>query len=93
MVDTVKLRNYGSTALHVTYVANGSLIMAASNRIKLWDIAAAGAVHLSAGGKLTDWAGKDVFPYDIANYAGGRVEFIASNHTVHKYMLELLNCD
>jgi myo-inositol-1(or 4)-monophosphatase len=91
MVDSVKFRNYGSTALHISYVANGSLIAAASNRIKFWDIAAAGAVHVFAGGTLTDWHGRDIFPFDIQAYRGGKVHFLASNKTVHNEILDLLN--
>ncbi|WP_186804712.1 inositol monophosphatase family protein [Limihaloglobus sulfuriphilus] len=90
MVDSIKLRNYGSTALHISYVANGSLIAAASNRIKFWDIAAAGAVHVFAGGTLTDWHNRDIFPFDIQAYQAQKVQFIASNKSVHTDMLALL---
>lgn len=73
-----KLRMLGSAALECVQVGAGTAHGALTLNGKLWDVAAAAAVVLSAGGKVTDFTGRDVFPIDLAGYNGGKVPFIAT---------------
>jgi len=52
-VRRYRLRNFGSTALHLCYVAMGALDFVHDHRAQLTDIAGAAAVVLEAGGVLT----------------------------------------
>jgi fructose-1,6-bisphosphatase/inositol monophosphatase family enzyme len=45
---------------------------------KLWDIVAPAAVVLQAGGTITDPSGKPVFPFDLRNYSGAKVPYLAA---------------
>lgn len=73
-----KVRMLGSAALECVQVGAGTAHGALTLNGKLWDVAAAAAVVLAAGGKVTDFTGKDVFPIDLAGYSGGKVPFIAT---------------
>ncbi len=90
LLEMVKFRNLGSTALHLAYVANASLICSLSNQAKLWDIAAGVIIIEEAGGKVTDWHGKAIFPIDEASYNKENYRLIATNQTTHSKILNLL---
>lgn len=83
----MKLRNLGTTALHLGYVARGALIGTKTNASRLWDIAAGAALVESAGGRITDMQGNDVFPIDMENYDGGIIEVLATNKKTHNEFL------
>ena len=74
-----KLRMLGSAALECAQVGAGTACGAITLNGKLWDVVAAAAVVLAAGGRVTDFTGKDVFPFDLTNYNGGKVPFLAAS--------------
>jgi myo-inositol-1(or 4)-monophosphatase len=63
------VRRFGSTALHLCYVALGGLDFVHDDRASLRDIAGAAPVLLEAGGLLTDETGAPLFP--LAERQGG----------------------
>lgn len=74
-----KLRMLGSAALECAQVGAGTACAAITLNGKLWDVVAAAAVVLGAGGRITDFAGRDVFPFDLTDYNGGKVPFLAAS--------------
>jgi fructose-1,6-bisphosphatase/inositol monophosphatase family enzyme len=54
---------------------------------KLWDVAAAAAVVLEAGGVMTDLSGGRIFPFDLRNYKGEKVPFLAGGREAHPQLL------
>ena len=77
------LRNSGSTALHLAWVALGRLDAAVSGNSRLWDIAAGAALLEAAGCKLTDPEGGEVFPLDPAGYDGSEIATLAGRPEAH----------
>lgn len=73
-----KVRMLGSAALEAVHVASGVAHAAITINGKLWDVAAAAALVLEAGGVLVNLAGQPIFPFDLRNYAGAKVPFIAA---------------
>ena len=82
-----KLRILGSAALEAVQVAAGVAHGAVTVNGKLWDAAAAAAVVLEAGGVMTDFSGRDVFPFDLARYQGAKVPFLAAGPSAHGVLL------
>jgi myo-inositol-1(or 4)-monophosphatase len=74
-----KTRMIGSAAIECVQVGAGIASGALTLNGKLWDVAAAAAVVLAAGGRITDFSGHDVFPIDLTGYSGGKVPFIATS--------------
>jgi fructose-1,6-bisphosphatase/inositol monophosphatase family enzyme len=73
-----KLRCLGSAALDAVQVAAGVAHGAITINGKLWDVAAPAAIVLEAGGRITTPAGKEVFPFDLHDYCGAKVPFLAT---------------
>lgn len=73
-----KLRMLGSAALEAVQVGAGVAHGALTLHGKLWDLAAAAAFVLEAGGRITDLQGDAIFPYELAGYAGAKVPFLAA---------------
>jgi fructose-1,6-bisphosphatase/inositol monophosphatase family enzyme len=82
-----KFRMLGSAALEAVQVGAGVAHAAITVNGKLWDVAAAAAVVLAAGGRVTDLAGKDVFPFSLTDYRGAKVPFLASGPGAHAAVL------
>ena len=82
-----KLRMLGSAALEAVQVGAGVAHGAITIHGKLWDLAAAAAVVLEAGGVITDLAGRPVFPIDLAGYQGAKVPFLAAAPGAHAQLL------
>jgi myo-inositol-1(or 4)-monophosphatase len=78
-----RLRRFGSTALHLCYVALGALDLVHDHRASLWDIAGAAPVLLEAGGVLTTVEGAPLFPATPAQLAGQPIAFLAGNPESH----------
>jgi len=78
-----RLRRFGSTALHLCYVALGALDLVHDHRASLWDIAGAVPVLLEAGGVLTTVDGAPVFPATAAHLAGAPIALLAGNPASH----------
>jgi myo-inositol-1(or 4)-monophosphatase len=85
-----KLRILGSAALEATYVAAGVAHGAVTVNGKLWDVAAAAALVLEAGGVMTDLKGNPIFPFDLRKYDGAKVPFLASTPLAHRPLLDLI---
>jgi myo-inositol-1(or 4)-monophosphatase len=74
-----RFRNLGAATLHMAYVANGSFIGCILTGPKLWDIAAGAIILECAGGILTDWQFKDVFPIEVETYEPQKMKILCSN--------------
>jgi fructose-1,6-bisphosphatase/inositol monophosphatase family enzyme len=82
-----RLRRFGSTALHLCYVALGALDLVYDHRASLWDIAGAAPILLEAGGVLTTTDGAPLFPATAAQLAGAPMGFVAGNPASHAQAL------
>jgi myo-inositol-1(or 4)-monophosphatase len=82
-----RLRRFGSTALHLCYVALGALDLVHDDRASLWDVAGAAPVLLEAGGLLSTPAGGAPFPATAAHLAGEPLAFVAGNPGSHAVAL------
>jgi len=79
MKTASKARAFGSAALELCKVADGSIDVFVHGSINFWDVAAGMLILQEAGGKITDWEGKKL-----------RIEldrFAASNGQFHKELL------
>ena len=77
------LRRTGSAALDLCYVAAGRFDGFWEVRLNPWDMAAGSVIVREAGGRLTDFNGKDLSIYGQ--------ELVASNGHIHEAMLTILN--
>jgi myo-inositol-1(or 4)-monophosphatase len=78
-----KLRMLGSAALEAVQVAAAVAHGSVTVNGKLWDVAAPAAIVLEAGGILTDLKGAPIFPFNLANYRGAKVPFLAAGPVSH----------
>ncbi|HEX8342311.1 MAG TPA: inositol monophosphatase [Tepidisphaeraceae bacterium] len=85
-----KVRVFGSAAIEAVQVAAGIAHGAVTVNGKLWDCAAPAAIVLEAGGSVTDLAGAPVFPYDLRNYTGAKVPFLAAAPNARRQLLDEL---
>ena len=88
-----KTRILGSAALEAAQVAAGVAHGAVTCNGKLWDVAAPAAIVLEAGGTLTDLKGNAIFPFDLRNYTGAKVPFLAAGPAAQKELLAELSRD
>ena len=82
-----KTRILGSAALEAVQVAAGVAHGAVTVNGKLWDVVAPAAVVIEAGGIITGLDGRDVFPYDLRNYQGAKVPFLAAAPAAREQLL------
>lgn len=78
-----RVRHFGSTALHLCYVALGGLDFVHDDRASLRDIAGATPVLLEAGGVLTTDEGAAVFPVSAAQAVGAPIALLAGHPVSH----------
>ena len=78
-----RVRRFGSTALHLCYVALGGLDFVHDDRASLWDIAGAAPIVLEAGGMLTTDVGAPMFPVTAAQAAGAPIAMVAGHVRAH----------
>ncbi|MGB7160252.1 MAG: inositol monophosphatase [Tepidisphaeraceae bacterium] len=83
-----KTRILGSAALEAVYVAAGVAHGAVTVNGKLWDATAPSAILLEAGATLSDLAGKPIFPFNLTNYVGAKVPFLAAGPAAHPVLLQ-----
>ncbi len=81
------LRNVGSTALHMAYVASGAVDAAVCYECKLWDIAAGTLLIREAGGRVTDWTGQPRSTPDPKDHVGEDLPFFAAAPAVFDQLL------
>lgn len=86
-----RFRNFGTTALHLAYVASGGLIGTVVCTPKLWDIAAGVLIAEVAGAIATDWQGQKLFPIDLDAYEGHAFPSIVANKTAHPKLIETIS--
>ena len=82
MPSSKKVRVFGSIALQLCYVGDGSLDYVAATSAKVWDVAAGILIVKEAGAKLTNW-NNDLFGDQSDN-------LISANPTLHEEILGLL---
>ena len=85
-----KTRILGSAAIESVQVAAGVAHGAVTVNGKLWDIVAPAAIVLEAGGTITDFAGKPVFPFDLTGYQGAKVPYLSAGPQAKGTLLEEL---
>jgi myo-inositol-1(or 4)-monophosphatase len=90
VIQHTRSRNFGTTALHLAYVARGSLAAAAAARAKLWDIAAGVLIAQTAGAIATDWKGGELFPLDVGSYDRQEICTLAGNKKAYNQLKELI---
>lgn len=89
-VDRYVLRNVGSTALHMAYVAAGAVDAAFGYECKLWDVAAGALLIGEAGGRCTGLDGRTPLPLDARGYDGGDIPFFCASPAVFEPLLASL---
>jgi len=77
------LRNFGSAALNLCYIAEGKFDLYFSLSLKSWDVAAAKLIVEESEGKTTNLDGKKWNTQDIS--------LVATNGILHNKFIELLN--
>jgi myo-inositol-1(or 4)-monophosphatase len=83
-----KIRILGSAALEAIQVAAGVAQAAITMNGKLWDVAAPAAIVTEAGGLILDLHGGPIFPFNLHDYTGAKVPFIATTPTALNVMLD-----
>lgn len=83
-------RNVGSTALHLSMVAAGSLGAAFCKRCKIWDIAGGALLVTEAGGKISDPKGGTWLPFDLTGDPHDDLPYVAGAASTHARLLEQL---
>lgn len=78
-----RIRNSGSAALDLAYVAAGRFDGYWANNLKIWDIAAASLLVFEAGGLLSDFSGEEKF------LESGNI--VAATPKILKNLLQTLN--
>jgi myo-inositol-1(or 4)-monophosphatase len=82
-----KTRILGSAALEAVQVAAGVAHGAVTCNGKLWDVTAPAAIVLEAGGLITSLSGSPIFPFNLQNYTGAKVPFLAAGPAAQKTLL------
>lgn len=86
-VDEFIVRNVGSAALHLAYVATGQFDAAILTNCKLWDIAAGYVLVTTAGGRMTTPDGAALFPLDLAAYDRRELPTLAGRGALFAHLL------
>lgn len=86
-VDEFVVRNVGSAALHLAYVATGQFDAAILTNCKLWDIAAGYVLVTAAGGRMTTPDGGPLFPLDLAQYDRRELPTLAGRGALFEHLL------
>lgn len=87
------VRNYGSAALHLAFVAAGQLDATVCGNGKLWDIAAGALLAAESGAVVTSPQGAPIFPLDLTTYAGEDIPMVAGSPAAHKRLFRECGVD
>jgi myo-inositol-1(or 4)-monophosphatase len=82
-INRLDCRQLGSAAIELAYVASGRIESITIPGANSWDIAAGVLVVREAGGRVTDFKGKE--------WKLGSKDMLASNGLVHKEILKVIN--
>lgn len=82
-ISSQAIRRLGSAALDLCMVAEGIFDGFWEENLQVWDVAAGSLILKEAGGKVTDYYGKE-------NYLFGKT-IVASNKKIHNQMLKIIN--
>lgn len=91
MMQQTRFRSLGSTALHLAYVAKGAMIGMAAVSTKLWDIAAGAILIEQAGGLVSDFHGKRLFPIESESYNAEYFGILGTNQKIHPHTVEIFS--
>lgn len=83
-----RIRTFGSTVTQLLDVATGRLHANCQQQGRIWDFAAAGLVVTEAGGRLTDWRGRPLFP--LPSLRAGHMPTLAAAANVHPTLVRWL---
>ena len=83
-------RRLGSSALMLCHTADGRLDGVAMIYCHAWDVLGGLLLVEEAGGVVTDLRGAKVFPFDLKDYAGKKVPFLAAGPAAHARLLREL---
>lgn len=75
---------FGSSVQALTLIAEGK-IDGCLIRAYVWDFAAGAIIIKEAGGKFTDWTGKE------ADFTAEKIELLCSNGLIHEEMVKIYN--
>lgn len=78
LAENFFIRKFGTTALELAYVANGLVDAFICSGDELWDFAAGVRLIQEAGGRFTDWQGRD--------WDGSTSFILLSNGLLHDYL-------
>jgi len=90
LIKRSRYRNFGTTALHMAYVAKGGLVATVVCTPKLWDIAAGTVIAAAADAVTTNWQGAPIFPADLDGYEGESFQVLTANRKVHAELVRLM---
>jgi len=79
-----RMRLFGAAALHSSYVASGYCDAFIVKDIHPWDIAAGYLILKEAGGKITDWSGREITSFQTE-------QMIFSNGKVTQEIINIIN--
>lgn len=82
-----KVRMLGTAAIETVQVAAGVAHGAVTVNGKLWDCVGPAAIVIEAGGIVTDLSGAPIFPFDLRNYTGRRVPYLAAGEAAHSVLV------
>lgn len=91
IMKRTRFRCFGSTALHLAYVAKGAMIGAVTPLAKLWDIAAGIILVEQAGGVVLDLDTKSPISINPNDYQGQAIPTLATSKKVNSEILELFS--
>lgn len=83
-----RVRNLGSTAMHLAYVATGALDGAVCMDCRIWDVAAGYLLVVESGGRMTLGDGSPLFPIDMQGNLTRDVPFVAASLSLHNILTE-----
>lgn len=82
IMQRTRFRCLGTTALHMAYVAKGSMVGMMSTSARLWDIAAGLILIERAGGCTADFEDRPIFPVDMESYNSEPIHTLAGSKAV-----------
>ncbi len=85
---SVRMRNFGSSAMHLLYVATGALDGAVCMDCRIWDYAAGYLLVQESGRVMTHNNGELLFPIAMGDEQAGATGFVAARPDLHRSLVE-----